>query len=405
MNALTFPVGEPLAMRTDAPDLRDWAVAGAIAIGVTVAWIVAHLLLGTSAVGDNREQMRWAHAIAWGYPKHPPAPTWLLIALSALAPISLKLTYVATWLCQSVTFLCLWRIAYRSVGRDGALVALLLTTCVLYFNVRANYFNHNTAMIAACAVCAMFVQRAVVSSRRRDWVGAGLAASLAILSKYQALPLLFGIGAYLATGGRLRSIEARRGAALALAIIGVCLLPHVVWLFGHDFAPLRYASHSVAAALGPADRLQTLSIFVAQLLWRSFAAVVVALAAHHAVRRLPAPRIDRSTGDILVFAATAPFFAMVVMAVVLGSALQNHWAAQVLAFAAPATVVVWPRLATPDARRAVIKLTVVAHFALLGYLVVSERATADDAHQRTNRPFASMIDSSVNSEPVRRVGE
>ncbi len=57
-------------------------------------WSLVPLLTGWDVPADNLEQLSWALTPDWGYTKHPPFPTWMLIGMQQVLPDGLWLTYV-----------------------------------------------------------------------------------------------------------------------------------------------------------------------------------------------------------------------------------------------------------------------------------------------------------------------
>lgn len=64
-------------------------------------------------MGDNVEQSNWAHSVEWRRYKHPPLPTWRLIAASNLMGALWWLTDFLAALCFLDTVFATYALALR----------------------------------------------------------------------------------------------------------------------------------------------------------------------------------------------------------------------------------------------------------------------------------------------------
>src|SRR5271165_3609616 len=88
---------------------------------IVLCWSVLPALLQTVPHADNVEQLNWAHALQWGYLKHPPLPTALLWLAASLVGSSAFLTYLLAMLCVGASLLLIWRCALLLADRPTAL--------------------------------------------------------------------------------------------------------------------------------------------------------------------------------------------------------------------------------------------------------------------------------------------
>jgi 4-amino-4-deoxy-L-arabinose transferase-like glycosyltransferase len=202
-----------------------WVTAFAIA-----AWSAAAAWINPAQFADSLEQFAWAHGLELGYWKHPPLPTWLMIALIRLIGFSVYWTYALAAACFAGTAFFTWRITQRLFGQQAAVFAVLLIGLHIGFSWRAQLYNHNTVLILCIAATVWATLRALDSGKRGAWLLVGGLAGLAMLSKYQALVPLAGIVLALHLSGWLKQRAVWLGVCLALATAFLVFLPHLIWI-------------------------------------------------------------------------------------------------------------------------------------------------------------------------------
>lgn len=335
---MTSSIPLPASSAPGARGAAPW-VAVVISLSVVVVWALWAAYFNTAQFGDNVEQFNWAQSLELGYHKHPPLPSWLLGAVIKLFGPSVYWAYVLAALALLGTATFTWLIARDLVGDRAAAAAVVLWGLNMTFSERAQLYNHNTMLVlwfAAAVWCAMRATRAE-GAAPLWWLATGLAAGAAILSKYQALVPLAGLLLALVGSGRLKRPAQWRGLAVAIvAMIAVCA-PHIVWVAQHDFSTLRYASEAIESS-GLRQRLGFIVSFAANQarLW-SPALLAIALCWGWA-RLWPRPgalSTDPAAPDLAIWMVGLVWFGvavLVVMALVAGVSLRNHWGVQALQF-------------------------------------------------------------------------
>jgi Dolichyl-phosphate-mannose-protein mannosyltransferase len=366
-----------------------------------LVWAASAALFDTAQYGDNIEQYIWSHSFEVGYHKHPPLPTWLVIAFTEVFGFSRWSTLWLSTLCLTVTLWLTWLVAMRLTNARVAAVTVVLWGLLQYFSSRLQMYNHNTVMvmwIAATVWCALNTGRSSLW-----WVGAGLAAGAAMLSKYQSLVPLTGILLGLAFTGQLQQRKQKMGLLTALLISLAVFAPHLLWVMQHDFITLRYASGSVEAT----DFLQrvhyALSFSANQL--RVAVPLVLTLALYYFATRFspvstnPQPRLEVTQPQQLRVWMWAlfvgPLVFLLLLALVVGVHLRNQWGLQILQFA-PLCLASWMcrRESVHIARLAVAALAI--HTANMGLQAFKQHDTQAMASQRrldTMFPAQKMADA------------
>ena len=330
-------IASPAAIESRTTRGARWALW--LPLLLVAAWVTLGAAVNTAQWGDHFEQFVWAHSFEWGYYKHPPLPTWLLAAAITVFGPSPYWAYALAGLCTAGTAGFTYAIGRRLLGEPLAALALLLWGLQQAFSTRAQLYNHNTVMMLAVSASAWCVLRALQSTQRRWWVAAGVAAGLAMLSKYQSVVPLAGILVALLLAGELASRRTRAGVALAAAAAALVFAPHLLWMLQHDFTTLRYAAQE-GPPLSWSERGFSVVSFIAQQLRLLFPALLLALllwllpglrkppgleADHTGARWRRAWFVGLIAFPLVVTLLTCPAF---------GLRLQNHWGYQCLQFVA-----------------------------------------------------------------------
>jgi len=305
---------------------------------IVLAWLALMLGVDTGLHGDNVEQGIWSHSLEWGYHKHPPLPTWMLGLLWRVLMPTWWWSLVLAASCVVAALWLTWFIACELTDAPTAAAAVLLWGLLQCFSSRAQLFNHNTVLvlcIAATVACALRATRPGVGARAGLlwWLGVGLGAGLSMLAKYQALLPLLGLLGALATSGRL--VGRWRFAVGALLLALAVFAPHLRWVFQNDFTTLRYAARSVESA-DAVQRLRVVASFLVNQL-RTVLPALLAMAGAWAWMRLAAPAAGQPVGAAqarvwMIGLFSGPFLFLLLLPLLAGISLRNHWGVQALQF-------------------------------------------------------------------------
>lgn len=312
---------------------------------ILLGWALGAWHWDYAQFGDNVEQYIWSQSPQWGYHKHPPLPTWLLMGVTQIFGASLGWAPALSTLCFAITLWLTWQIAKQLANEKVAAVTVLLWGLLQYFSSRSQLYNHNTVMvlcITLTAWCALNIDKSWLW-----WIGAGIASAAAMMAKYQSIVLLVSILLALVFTGRLRVRVHQWGMALAVAIGVLLFLPHLQWMAQNDFITLRYGLQSAQpASLG--ERLGfALSFVVNQLrvalplclglvayaLWMRFSPIAPAASTTALAQEQKPLTLDTHARVWIVALCIGPLVFMLLLALVFGVHLRNHWGMQVLQFA------------------------------------------------------------------------
>ncbi|WP_407276042.1 glycosyltransferase family 39 protein [Halothiobacillus sp. DCM-1] len=202
-------------------------------------WVLLPWLTNHSLPMDAVEQVNWGRTWQWGYYKHPFLPAWLAqLFFTAFGDFGL---YLLSQCAILVTLGFVYLLGRGLLGRERAAVGILLTLGIYYFIWPTPEWNNNIAQMPFWAAAMYFFWRALDSSRYADWALTGLALGLGLLSKYSTIILIAVFFLYLlfepAHRAKWRSPALWFGVLVGFGVF----LPNLLWLFQHEFLPLRYA--------------------------------------------------------------------------------------------------------------------------------------------------------------------
>ena len=391
------------------------AAALSVVLACALVWSALPSLLLSAPHGDNVEQLNWAHALQWGYFKHPPLPTWLLRAGVEVFGPSAALTYALAMACVAIALVVLWLCARQMMAPRHALIALLVSTANYYLMGRGSFLNHNTVMLPFIALSAWAVLQVVRGADWRAWLVLGLAQALGLLTKYQMGLIVLANAAALLSAGVHRQPRFGWHLALASAATLLPLIPHAIWLADHRFSTFEYAGHSLLAALSPARRLAACASFLAQQLARLAPALLaLALTLWFASARKPTPAApeqpdsqpnEAACNRALAVLALVPIAGIVLLVLIAGVAPQNHWGAS-------ATLLIPLLLVSrlrPNARqsiRAAAAATALCHAGAIAWNLVVWRVDPGPHHFFAARELAALAQrhwATHQAGPIRLV--
>ena len=217
---------------------RPGRTAACILAFHAAAWTLVPWLVNDALPLDTIEALAWGREWRLGYDKHPPASAWAAEAAGQLAGRADLGLYALSALCTAAALFCIWRLAADLLGPARAVLALLLAEGVYYHHFTAPEFNVNVLQIPLWAAAILAYSRGVEQRRLRWWVLLGLAAALALLSKYLAGALLIAFAAHAILFRR--DLFRRPGPYLAAAVCALVFAPHALWMIEHDFITLAY---------------------------------------------------------------------------------------------------------------------------------------------------------------------
>ncbi len=308
--------------RTAAPaQYHGAAKAAAFACCIhALVWSFAPPIYFGNLHSDTVEVLSWATHWDWGYFKHPPLIVWLfrlLLGAPGSRMVNLLILSQASVLLSAAL---IWRTVRIYASPRAALTAVVIYLASPPATYFATQVNHNSIVIPFGIAICCFGLRFFEEKQSSDALLLGIAAGLALLTKYQAAFFLMTLATIAAVipGYRWvwRDVRGYGAALLALTIFA----PHVWWDYEHNWRTLAYAS---------SDRpLRTLADFAAGLNELLDGLLMCAVGPALAWLVLGRPHPQRAEGlpfRIGLLLAATPIAIMIGLGFLSGQVLRQGW--------------------------------------------------------------------------------
>jgi len=334
-------------------------------IGVAVAFRL--ILAGFTGLGiDESYMVAASHSFAASYFDHPLASWWLELAARALtgsaAPIVVRLPFVAL---SAVSSGLIWAITRRLYGEHAAFWAVVAYTLSPVFSLAAGCWVLPDGPLDAALLAFLYALLRAVglpsgAPAPRWWLGVGVFAGLALLSKYNAALVFAGAAAAMLLDPVSRRELRRFGPWGAVLLAAVMFTPVIWWNATHGWASFGYqGGRATGLRLRPLMPLTILggeALFILPWLWLPMVWLLL-----RGFLRGPAVRADW----LLSWSAIVPVVLFAAIGLWSSTRILYHWAAPGYLMLFP-VLGAWAAGFTPRLRNAVAGVTA----ALLGAVVL-----------------------------------
>ena len=231
-----------LAAHASDPEAAPWLLGGFVTLHAAL-WtlILVYLKTGQDIHMDVAEAFGWGQKFLLGYGKHPPLSGWVAGLWFRIFPVTDWATYALAMATLGCGIVICWQLALRVVDHRRAFLVVVMLALYPIFNFKGFKYNPDllqlvTLPLLVLAYLDAFAKRSVKSG----WL-LGLAAALALMTKYWALTMIGGIG--LAALIHPQRLQFLRSPApwVAIVVLVVAMVPHVLWLRDVNFVPFTYA--------------------------------------------------------------------------------------------------------------------------------------------------------------------
>lgn len=359
----------------DPDRLKEHAQVAAFLVFMVTIWTLACALSHKAPDLDGMEELVWATSLELGYTKHPPFPSWIMYGLTQIFGRPVWLTFLAGQLASALALWFLWLLAREMLTGPKAFIVVLIASTSMYFSLRGTIYNHNTAQLWSIIASIWLFYRALRYESIRSWVGLGVVAGLAALTKYSAVIQFFAFFVFLLRDGAWRKPPTWRGLGWGSLAFALTLTPHLFWLVSSNFAPFRYIDNSLEAGTY-LDSLYLAFRFTMDQAARLSPMVVVWLAWYVWNRRYPPADPNRATlgatvdardRSFLLWVGLTPFLSTLAASVLFGTRLVASWGTTF--FVLYSFFFLWALTGNAQAvKRRVLVITVILHLVLaIGY--------------------------------------
>src|ERR1700688_3278875 len=231
----------------------------AAAHAVLWTFILINLKAAQDVHMDVAEAFAWGQKFQLGYGKHPPLAGWVAGLWFKLFPAADWATYALAMATLGCGLVICWLISLRVVDRRRAFFVVAMLALYPIFNFKGFKYNPDLLQLVTLPLLVLAYLDAFEKRSVRAGLWLGLAAGLALMTKYWVLTMIGAIGlAALIHPDRLKFLGSP-APWVAIATMVIAMIPHLVWLKGVDFVPLTYAgdvyglssrAQSVALVLG-----------------------------------------------------------------------------------------------------------------------------------------------------------
>jgi 4-amino-4-deoxy-L-arabinose transferase-like glycosyltransferase len=246
-----------LAACVGDPKAGLWLVIG-FAIAHAVLWtlILVNLKAAQDVHMDVAEAFAWGQKFQLGYGKHPPLAGWVAGLWFRFFPVADWATYALAMAVTGSGLVICWLIALRVVDRRRAFFVVVMLALYPIFNFKGFKYNPDLLQLVTLPLLVLAFLHAFEKSTARAGLWLGLAAALALMTKYWVLTMIGAIGlAALLHPDRLKFLRSPAPWVGVVTVV-VAMLPHLWWLREVDFVPLTYA----ADVYGLSDRAQNIQL-------------------------------------------------------------------------------------------------------------------------------------------------
>jgi 4-amino-4-deoxy-L-arabinose transferase-like glycosyltransferase len=375
-----------------------WLILAATLVRLGFAWSLG---LGV----DESYMVAAGRVFSFGYFDHPPASWWLSWGSAQVfgeSSLTVRLPFIflsalSTWL--------LFRLGSAAFGeRAGLWAAAAFTMSPVLGMTSATWVLPDGPLDCALLGSALCLMHALGDRGRAWWLGAGVCAGLALLSKYSAVLTIAGAFLFLLSSRPHRHWLTRPEPYLAALIAFALFSPVIVWNATHGWASFAFQGARAGAArfrpLMPLTTLAGEALFILPWIWAPMMVAFIMT-----VRRGP----GEWRGWLLCCLGTPPIFLFTLISAWSSQRVLFHWAA-------PGYLMLFPLLGALIVRlldrgslatRRVLAGTAIFAFAVLAILSLGVRFDLLHPvvvlfHSRTD-PMTEAVDwTSLRTELVAR---
>src|ERR1700753_3376044 len=200
--------------------------------------ILINLKVAQDVHMDVAEAFAWGQKFQLGYGKHPPLAGWVAGVWFNMFPVADWATYLLAMTTVSCGLVISWMIATRVVDHRRAFLVVVMLAIYPIFNFKGFKFNPDLLQLVTLPLLVLAYLDAFSKRTAASGVWLGIAAALALMTKYWVLTMIGAVGlAALIPPDRMKFL---RSPAPWVAIVAavVAMIPHLLWLKEVDFAPL-----------------------------------------------------------------------------------------------------------------------------------------------------------------------
>src|SRR6201997_3027680 len=226
-----------LAASASSRRAGPWLVIG-FAILHAMLWtmILIQLKAAQDIHMDVAEAFAWGQKFQLGYGKHPPLAGWVAGLWFKVFPVSDWATYLLAMTTVACGLVICWLIATRVVDYRRAFFVVVMLAIYPIFNFKGFKYNPDLLQLVTLPLLVLAYLNAFEKRSALSGLWLGLAAALALMTKYWVLTMIGAVGlASLIHPDRLKFLRSPAPWVAMVAAV-VAMIPHLLWLKEVDFA-------------------------------------------------------------------------------------------------------------------------------------------------------------------------
>jgi 4-amino-4-deoxy-L-arabinose transferase-like glycosyltransferase len=190
---------------------------------------------------DVAEAFAWGQKFQLGYGKHPPLAGWVAGVWFKMFPVTDWATYLLAMTTVSCGLVICWMIATRVVDYRRAFLVVVMLAIYPIFNFKGFKYNPDLLQLVTLPLLVLAYLDAFKKRTALAGVWLGLAAALALMTKYWVLTMIGAVGLAALVHPERREFLRSPAPWVAMVTAIVAMIPHLVWLKDVNFVPLTYA--------------------------------------------------------------------------------------------------------------------------------------------------------------------
>ena len=187
----------------------------------------------THLIFDEAYYWYYAQEMAWGYFDHPPMVALLIKMGSLFFDGELGVRFMSCILSVG-TFLIIWQLIENPKKKDYVPQFFVLVFSMTLLNAYGFFTLPDTPLIFFTALFLWTYKKFILAPTWQMSIVLGIVMAALMYSKYHAILVIFFV--LLSNLKLLRN----KHAWLAVLVSLVCYLPHLLWLYNHDFISIKY---------------------------------------------------------------------------------------------------------------------------------------------------------------------
>ncbi|WP_315834559.1 glycosyltransferase family 39 protein [Bradyrhizobium prioriisuperbiae] len=208
------------------PKLIFWIVV----LAQAALWFVLPMLLYRSPPGEIATLLAFGREYQVGTDLGPPLAFWLADIAYRFTGNHIFGVYLLAQVCFIVTMWALFELGGAIVGRQQAVLVVMITAAITVFSFPGVEFGPAVLARPLWALVLLHAYRVIGQGRRNAWFALSIESGLLLLTSHVGVLLLL-----LLFGFMLATVQGRRALRsvdpwFAVVVVAVLVLPYLIWL-------------------------------------------------------------------------------------------------------------------------------------------------------------------------------